>query len=77
MSNNDKDKMVFEGIVQESCKGIFKVIVNGTLQIQATLSGKIKQNAVRILVGDKVKVEVSPYDTSKGRIIYRDSKKSS
>jgi translation initiation factor IF-1 len=40
-------------------------------QVTATLSGKIRMNNIRILPGDKVKVEISPYDTTKGRIVYR------
>lgn len=39
--------------------------------VQAKLAGKLRQNNIRVLVGDRVKVEVSPYDLSKGRIIYR------
>ena len=40
-------------------------------QILATVSGKIRKNYIRILTGDKVTVEMTPYDLSKGRIIFR------
>jgi len=69
MSNHDK--MEFEGVVLDSCKGKFVVQVSEHLNVTCTLSGKIRMNSVKILVGDRVKVEVSEYDTSKGRIIYR------
>jgi translation initiation factor IF-1 len=45
--------------------------VNDSYEVMTTLSGKIRQNEIKILVGDKVKVEVSIYDTSKGRIVSR------
>ena len=61
----------FEGVVIDSNKGKFTVKISETHSAQCTLSGKIRMNAVKILVGDSVKVEVSEYDTSKGRITYR------
>ena len=63
--------MEFEGEVVDSCKGKFLVKINESLNVLCTLSGKIRMNSVKILVGDKVKIEVSEYDTSQGRIIYR------
>ncbi len=69
MSN--RDKMEFEGEVVDSCKDKFVVRVNDNLSVRCTLSGKIRMNSVKILVGDKVKIEVSEYDTSQGRITYR------
>lgn len=69
------DKMEFEGEVLTANKDIFIVRIindNGTTQdISTKLSGKIRINSVRILPGDKVKIEVSPYDTTRGRIVYR------
>ena len=61
------------GIVTEALGvGNFRVELetNGHV-ILATLSGKIRQNYIRILVGDRVKVEMSPYDVNRGRISYR------
>lgn len=71
MITNDRDKLEFEGDVVYSCKGKFTVRVNDTFDVLCSLSGKIRMNSVKILVGDKVKIEVSEYDTSQGRIIYR------
>jgi len=65
------EKLEFEGEVIDANKGKFKVKISENYTILATLSGKIRQNSVRILVGDKVKVIVSEYDTTQGRITYR------
>ncbi len=69
------DKLEFEGEVVDSSKGQFRVQVNNSdnvnVMVLCTLSGKIRQNSIRILTGDKVRIEVSMYDTSKGRIVHR------
>ena len=65
------DKMEYEGTVLDACKGKFNVEVSDSYKVMCTLSGKIRQNSVRILIGDSVKIEVSAYDPSKGRIVYR------
>lgn len=65
------DKMEYEGEVLDACKGKFTIRVNDGYNVMCTLSGKIRQNSVRILIGDTVKIEVTPYDPSKGRIVYR------
>lgn len=49
----------------------FKVKLEDGHEILAHLSGKMRMNKIRILPGDRVKVEMTPYDLSKGRIIYR------
>lgn len=67
----NRDRLEFDGIVTEANKGKFTVRVNDTLSVLCTLSGKIRMNSVKILLGDKVKIEVSEYDTSQGRITYR------
>lgn len=69
MSN--RDRLEFQGEVIDANKNKFKVKVNDSLIVLCTLSGKIRVNSVKILVGDKVTVEVSEYDTSQGRITYR------
>jgi translation initiation factor IF-1 len=66
-----EDKLEFEGEVIDSSKGQFRVQINDTVIVLCTLSGKIRQNSIRILTGDKVRIEVSPYDTGKGRIVHR------
>lgn len=69
------DKLIFTGLVTAARgNGMFLVEINETkepTEIQCTLSGKIRKNNIRILEGDKVEVEVSVYDVSKGRITYR------
>ncbi len=50
----------------------FKVKIMNNHIITAYVSGKLRFNFIRILVGDKVKVEMSPYDLTKGRIVWRD-----
>lgn len=50
----------------------FKVELENGFIVQAHISGKIRMNYIRILPGDKVKVELSPYDLTRGRIIWRD-----
>lgn len=67
----DRDRLEFEGTVIDDCKGKFRVRITDTHVVSCTLSGKIRQNSVRILPGDRVKVECSIYDTMQGRIVYR------
>lgn len=50
----------------------FKVRLENGFEVLATISGKIRMNYIRILPGDKVKVELSPYDLTKGRITWRE-----
>jgi translation initiation factor IF-1 len=61
-----------EGTVSESLRNaMFRVCLNNGCQVLAYISGKVRKNYIRILVGDRVKVELSPYDLTKGRITYR------
>lgn len=61
-----------EGIVQENLPNtMFKVLLADGRTILCTLSGKMRMHYIRILPGDKVKVEMTPYDETKGRIVYR------
>lgn len=67
-----QDRLELQGLVEEALPGTwFKVKVDGGLVVLCTLSGKLRQNHIHILPGDKVVVEVSPYDTSRGRITWR------
>jgi translation initiation factor IF-1 len=64
--------MELHGVVDDALPGTwFRVVTESNVQILATLSGKMRQNNIRVLPGDYVTVEVSPYDTSRGRITYR------
>lgn len=65
------DKLEFEGIVESSNKGFFNVRVNDNYSVLCTLSGKIRYHDIKVMVSDIVLIEVSPYDTGKGRIVRR------
>jgi translation initiation factor IF-1 len=71
MVSNKRDRLEFEGEVVEENKGKFLVKVTETHSVRCTLAGKVRQNQVHILPGDKVKIEVSLYDTTQGRITFR------
>ena len=61
-----------DGIIEEALSNaMFRVRLENDHQIIATISGKMRMNYIRILPGDKVAVEMSPYDLTRGRIIYR------
>ena len=67
-----KDVFETEGTVIETLpNAMFKVELANKHQILAHISGKMRKNYIRILTGDKVRVELTPYDLSKGRITYR------
>jgi translation initiation factor IF-1 len=66
------DVIEIEGVVRETLpNAMFKVELENGHVILAHVSGKIRKNFIRILPGDKVTVEMSPYDLTKGRITYR------
>ncbi len=68
----DKDVIELEGKVVEALPNAqFRVEVETGQVILAHVSGKIRKNFIRILPGDKVKVELSPYDLTRGRITFR------
>ena len=58
-------------IVEALSNAMFRVELENGVQIIAHISGKMRLHYIRILPGDKVKVEMSPYDLSKGRIVFR------
>ncbi|MCF0174909.1 MAG: translation initiation factor IF-1 [Bacteroidales bacterium] len=61
-----------EGVIVETLpNAMFKVELNNGHVILCTISGKMRMNYIRILPGDKVRVEMSPYDLTKGRISFR------
>ena len=67
------DMIELEGTVVEKLpNAMFKVELENGHQILAVISGKLRTNFIKILPGDKVTVEMSPYDLSKGRIVWRD-----
>jgi translation initiation factor IF-1 len=67
-----EDCIEFEGEVIDTLPNTtFKVKLENGHVVMAHISGKMRKNYIRILTGDKVKVEMTPYDLSKGRITYR------
>lgn len=67
-----KDVIEIEGIILEAMpNAMFRVKLENDHEILAHISGKIRKNFIRILPGDKVKVEMTPYDLSRGRITFR------
>ena len=73
----DEGKIQVEGFVVEALPGTqFKVRLDNGHEVLAYLSGKIRKYYIRILLGDRVRVEVSPYDLTRGRIVYRHKKHS-
>ena len=67
-----EDVIEVEGVVTEALPNTnFKVELENGHQILAHISGKLRMNYIKILPGDKVKVELSPYDLTRGRIIWR------
>jgi translation initiation factor IF-1 len=58
-------------VVEALPNAVFKVELENKHQVLAHISGKMRKNFIRILPGDRVLVEVTPYDLSRGRIIYR------
>ena len=66
------ESIKFSGRVLESLPGsFFKVKLDNGHTITGVISGKIRKNNIKILPGDKVDIEMSPYDLSKGRIVFR------
>ena len=66
------DVIEVEGIVQESLpNAMFFVEITGGHKVLAHISGKLRMNFIRILPGDKVTVQMSPYDLTRGRIVWR------
>jgi translation initiation factor IF-1 len=72
MVKKKEDKIDVEGTVVEALPGTqFRVRLDSGHEILAYLSGKMRKYYIRILLGDRVRVELSPYDLTRGRIVYR------
>jgi len=68
-----EDLIELEGVIEELLpNATFKVRINEKHTVLATISGKMRQVKIRILAGDRVRVEVSTYDLSRGRVTYRE-----
>jgi translation initiation factor IF-1 len=67
-----EDIIEVEGVVEDVLpNAMFRVKINEQYTVLAMISGKMRQNRIRIYLGDRVTVEISPYDLTKGRISYR------
>ena len=70
--SNKEEKIEVEGEITEALPStMFRVQIDGGHSVLATISGKMRKHYIRILPGDKVGVELSAYDLSRGRITYR------
>ncbi len=68
-----EDNIELEGVVVETLPNtMFRVKLENGHTITAHISGRMRKNYIRILTGDKVRVEMTPYDLNKGRITYRE-----
>jgi translation initiation factor IF-1 len=66
------DVIELEGTIEEVLRNaVFRVRINENYLVTAVINGRMRQNRIQILQGDRVKLEVSTYDLSKGRITYR------
>ncbi|MEM5774787.1 MAG: translation initiation factor IF-1 [Anaerolineaceae bacterium] len=71
----DEDKIQVEGVIIEALPGTqFRVRLDNGHEVLAYLSGRMRKYYIRILLGDRVRVEMSPYDLTRGRIVYRQRK---
>ena len=60
------------GVVDEVLpNAMFRIVLDNGHKIIATIGGRLRQNNIRILLGDSVDVEMSPYDMNRGRVVYR------
>lgn len=68
-----EDLIQVDGLVEEVLpNAMFRVRITETHKITAVISGKMRQHKIQILQGDRVKIEMSPYDLTKGRVVYRE-----
>ena len=58
-------------IIKVLPRGMFKVVLDNSIEVIAVESGKMRQNHIWLSIGDRVSIELSPYDLTKGRICYR------
>lgn len=65
------DVLEFDGTVENLIKDKVFVKVNDNYTVVCTVSGKIRQSGIKILPGDRVRIEASVYETTKGRVVYR------
>jgi translation initiation factor IF-1 len=70
--NENADKVEFEGEVIEALRGrMFRIQLDNGHETLGYLGGRLKRYRIRVMLGDRVRVELSPYDINRGRIVYR------
>ena len=70
--SKDGKTIEIDGTIKQVLAGtMFKVEITGENEVLAHISGKMRKRFIRLVVGDKVRMEMSPYDTTKGRIVFR------
>ena len=70
-----EEKVEFEGeIVEASGNGMYRIALDGGHETLGYVSGKMRRYRIRIVPGDRIRVELSPYDLSRGRIVFRERK---
>jgi|TARA_B110000259_G_scaffold119414_1_gene135785 translation initiation factor IF-1 len=73
--SKQEELIEMEGVVTETLpNAMFRVVLDNGFQVLAHISGKIRRNRIKILLGDRVTVELTPYDLTKGRITFRSYK---
>ena len=73
MSKQKEEALEVEGVVTQALANTrFRVEIEGGHQVTAHVAGRMRKNFIRIVPGDKVRVELSPYDLTKGRITFRE-----
>ena len=62
----------YDGVVKELLKNaMFKILLSNGYEVTAVTAGRLRRNRIRVLQGDRVKVSVSPYDLTRGRVTFR------
>lgn len=75
MNKKNSNAIEMQGVVTQCLSNaMFKVKLENGFEVLAHISGKIRRNYIRILLGDEITVELSPYDLTRGRIVYRSRK---
>lgn len=70
--NGEQDVLEVDGLVRELLPATtFRITLDNGHEILGHLSGKMRMNRIRIIPGDRVKIEMTPYDLTKGRVVYR------
>jgi translation initiation factor IF-1 len=67
-----EEKIELEGEVTEALRGrMFRIQLDNGHEVLGYLAGRLKRYRIRVMLGDRVRIEVSPYDLTRGRIVYR------